>query len=529
MRTFVYTVIALVAIITPITTSNPAVAETIYVPADYATIREAVLYSNQGDTVLVAPGTYEENINVFKEITVISEGGPEETVITASPYGSAVNIMNPLYHQHPLVEGFTITGSTSSGVHINGGAPVIRNCVITGNTATHGGGGIVLVDESVALIENCMISGNTVQEGDPFEGGYGGGLYIEYSSPTILNCTISGNTAPFGGALYCNGSSPMITNSTIVGNVSEFHETLASHYSDLKITNCVITENTAINGDVVSFRGGVSVLQNTILWNNPLSPQPGGYLIRLRQGVLHPAPTLLTITFSDVEGGNEVVHVEDPAILEWNSNIDANPFFVGVDDFHLGEWSPCIDAGDPTTAFDDLDDSQNDMGIWGGPGVDEEWIYDGDGDNFGNLFWGPDCDDTDPEVHPYALEICDDGIDNNCDGFDEGSDDDDDGFLDEVCWWENDDCDDLDATVYPGADEICDGLDNDCSGNVDIEERDVDGDGWMVCEGDCDDSPGNPGGKYIHPGALELCDGIDNNCDGVIDEGCICFLNSSLH
>ncbi len=95
---------------------------------------------------------------------------------------------------------------------------------------------------------------------------------------------------------------------------------------------------------------------------------------------------------------------------------------------------------------------------------------------------GPgDCDDEDADVNPGATEICD-GIDNNCDGeIDEGCDDDEDGYCDmsmgyaegsEVCPNGPGDCDDEDADINPGEDEICDnGVDDNCNGNIDCEEE----------------------------------------------------------
>ncbi len=54
-----------------------ATATTIHVPGDYATIQEAIDASSNGDIVLVANGTYMENINFEgKAITLTSENGP---------------------------------------------------------------------------------------------------------------------------------------------------------------------------------------------------------------------------------------------------------------------------------------------------------------------------------------------------------------------------------------------------------------------------------------------------------------------
>jgi serine protease len=87
-----------------------------------------------------------------------------------------------------------------------------------------------------------------------------------------------------------------------------------------------------------------------------------------------------------------------------------------------------------------------------------------------------DCDDNDASVNPGSSEVCDDGIDNNCDGtVDEGcgsggggcTDNDADG----VCV-EDGDCDDNNAHVYPGHNDSRgrwgkDGVDNDCNGIID--------------------------------------------------------------
>ena len=101
-----------------------------------------------------------------------------------------------------------------------------------------------------------------------------------------------------------------------------------------------------------------------------------------------------------------------------------------------------------------------------------------------------------------------------------GSDFDGDGALDEV------DCAPEDPTVYPGAAEVCDdGVDQDCDGLVDLLDPDCwirngaldddgDGDGWTEEDGDCDDTR-----PQVHPDAEETCgDGLDNDCNGVIDD-----------
>lgn len=148
---------------------------------------------------------------------------------------------------------------------------------------------------------------------------------------------------------------------------------------------------------------------------------------------------------------------------------------------------------------------------------------DGDGDGYnveGGGCGAVDCDDGDANVYPGSAEVCD-GKDSNCDGYKPPTDIDADGDGFEWCAG---DCDDGNPAIYPGAAELCDGIDNDCNSILRADEHDSDGDGYRICDANSDCNDFDPG---VYPGAQELCeDGRDNNCDGQTDgvEGidCIC-------
>ncbi|MBW1915951.1 MAG: putative metal-binding motif-containing protein, partial [Deltaproteobacteria bacterium] len=163
-----------------------------------------------------------------------------------------------------------------------------------------------------------------------------------------------------------------------------------------------------------------------------------------------------------------------------------------------------------------------------------------------------DCDDSDAGINPGVKEIADDGMDQDCTGYDLQTwykDADRDFYSDNTSQQAeiqptnyyladnliaiSGDCDDSDDGINPGAKEIADdGVDQDCSG-LDLQTwyKDADGDLYSdntshmaeaqptdyypaysltSTSGDCDDSDAG-----INPGATEIPDdGIDQNCDG---------------
>ncbi len=131
-----------------------------------------------------------------------------------------------------------------------------------------------------------------------------------------------------------------------------------------------------------------------------------------------------------------------------------------------------------------------------------------------------DCAPIDPAIHPYATEVCGDGIDQNCDG------------LDEACPVEEDSgaADTGTDPTDTGADDTA-AEDTGSTADTAVEDTgvadtgteadtavepvvvDEDGDGIAV-DADCNDTDAS-----IHPYATEVCDSVDNNCDGDTDEG----------
>lgn len=331
-----------------------------YVPDDFPTIQMAIDAAMDGDTVIVRPGTYVENIDfVGKAITVKSEMGPDVTTIDGNQTNRVVTFKNG-ENEYSVLEGFTITnGNAFCGGGINckdNSSPLITNNTIEGNTADWDGGGINCHSDSSPMITNNTISGNTCD--------FGGGIHCHIdSSPMIANNIITGNTAyELGGGIYCRNSTPIITNNIVSCNRAKDGGGIYCWEGSFPtITNNIISGNTAFRGGgIFCWASSPTMSSNTITRNN--AHYNGGGICCRFDSIPIITNTILwdnnaTIGL-EIYGSPSVTHCDVKGGWTGTGNIDADPLFVDAanDDYRLqqdpcqpGVINPCVDTGDPAS------------------------------------------------------------------------------------------------------------------------------------------------------------------------------------
>jgi len=189
---------------------------------NYTTIQEGIDNSVNGDTVLVYPGTYCENINYNgKNITIASlyittqaDSFIKQTLIDGNQNGSVVIFANE-EDSSAILCGFTIQNGTGSlpygfnfvggGIGINNANPKVEQCIIKNNTATAGGG-------IFCCNTNAKLSDVTIKNNQSYL--YGGGIILlDYSTinfDTNNRCNIFLNFAAKGCDFYKSSTCPPI-------------------------------------------------------------------------------------------------------------------------------------------------------------------------------------------------------------------------------------------------------------------------------------------------------------------------------
>ena len=291
----------------------------------FATIQRGINAATDDDTVIVARGTYVENVNFDGKNIVLTSTNPLDwsvvasTMIDGNQSGSVV-AFDSTEDERCILSGFTIRNGTGNdfvspsdtypgGGGILGGEhyesrtrATIQNNLIVGNIA-HDGAGIALCD---GLIRNNVLIGNHANPSWP-----GGGLLM--CNGIIEGNLVAGNTSNCGGGVsHCNA---VIHNNTVVGNFAT---------TDGGGLSFCGTRNFAPPGATIT---------NNIVWGNesPLGPQ------------IHESYPATYCCIQDWVGGEGNLS-RDPDFADADGP-DNDPNTYEDNDYRLLLTSACVDAG----------------------------------------------------------------------------------------------------------------------------------------------------------------------------------------
>ena len=266
-------------------------AKTIHVdddaPADFNNIQAAIDDSNDGDTIIIAEGTYERVSLDGKNITLRSTNptNPETvaaTIIDGNDVGAVITFQNG-ENANCVLSGFTITGGYSNGVGggicCSNSSPTIANCIIKDNETTHsrdystrppgvdGGGGGLYCDSSNPTITNCGFINNSATY-------MGGGMHSLDSNPKLTNCIFSRNSITYrwrgdGGGMHNISSSPFLSGCTFSENSAQcYGGGMWNDNSNPVLRNCTFSRNSALSGGGMWNGSSDAILINCIFSRN---------------------------------------------------------------------------------------------------------------------------------------------------------------------------------------------------------------------------------------------------------------------
>jgi len=369
------TAAAVAALLCSFASAGSAIAARINVPGDQATLQAAIDAASAGDFILVAPGTYRENIDFRgKAVKVASSGGPAVTIIDGNQAGSVVTFDSGETRASEL-GGFTIRNGSSSygggGIYIGNASPTIAQNRIIENRAYNGGG--IYIWSGSPLISKNVISRNPA----------GGGIYIlGASSAQIIENEISENFSGDAGGVYLFAAgTPTIKDNLIKGNrgylaggIATVNDCSALIIQNLIVENSAIDPTVGAGGVLLSIPAnllGPTLANNSIVGND--GPEASGIVA---QGFL--AHTLLA---NNVVAGNAVqtaiycdgTYDPTPPLLSHNlayapsssafggtcssqagvnGNIETDPRLTdaAAGGYYPRAGSPVIDAGDNSAA-----------------------------------------------------------------------------------------------------------------------------------------------------------------------------------
>jgi len=370
MKPLLFAVILGAGFLGGIALDQGAEAAELRVPGEYATIQTALDAATPGDIVLVAPGTYHENLRMKSGVTLASEVGPEVTMTEAAGAGSVIDCVE--VSGQTTIRGFHITGGSGTG-DVNGrfgggircwtnASPRIERNVFTGNRATFGGAIACRYGSAPLISQNVFRDNVATWEGGGIYAIDGDGARIRIESNHV-----SGNEAVSGGGIWVGGIDCEIESNVVIGNRASFAGggVWAGFFGDKNIVRNLLAHNASLDlgGGLWLNEGSAQISSNTFYSN--AAPRGGGIATGgfgskqiannilansgAGAGVHCTAPGNAVLECNDIwenEGGDAV----PDCVIDGGRNFAADPLFcnAGAGEFSLNSRSPCLPENKPT-------------------------------------------------------------------------------------------------------------------------------------------------------------------------------------
>ncbi len=352
------------------------------VPEQHVTIQDAIDVAERHDEIVVADGVYTGAGNWEirfrgKSLVLRGENGPDACIIDCTGHPRGV-VFNEFEGRDSVLDGFTIRGVAGPAVLCYASNPIIRNCVLEGNSR-----GIQCAEDAGPIISHCLITGNVGEHGAGIY--HAGGSESGDGRPIVSHCVIANNQADRAAGIEMHGSVlPTITHCLITGNTATNGDggglwlavdpdAWLPTVPTVSLSHCTIVNNTAVdNGGGIllappdpSHYGPLHDIRNCVIWDNAAAAGAqaainGGQDVDYR------------FAYCDVEGGADGVPVAAGTLIWGPGSLDIDPQFVdpaGPDDdpdtwadndYRLQLTSPCVDAGDNAGVTPDVLDLDGD-------------------------------------------------------------------------------------------------------------------------------------------------------------------------
>lgn len=262
-----------------------SVADSTILKEDSNDLEEKILNSNNGDVILIEPGTYKiHNIKITKNITLQGNGNPRDIIIDGEKKSSIFLIRSP--DVHFTVKNITfingLTHNFGGVISIETGNAYVDNCIFINNTAlSNTNAGAISnygtkKNRAYLLVNNSLFVNNHADHD-------GGAITTCYADSEIYNCVFINNSAVRdGGAIRVSiyGYGNVQDCIFMFNHADEWGGAYYSWSGESNIERCIFLNNTAgTNGGAVMVSGKINV-EKSIIANNDGGETGGSFYIQ---------------------------------------------------------------------------------------------------------------------------------------------------------------------------------------------------------------------------------------------------------